>query len=407
MSAVRPAGLSRRDVLRVGMALPAVAALPLPFARAAGLLPADPAGRVLVVVQLTGGNDGLNSVVPFADERYHRARPVLAVPEGQVLRLTGDTGLHPALAALRPAWDEGRLAVWRGVGPPRTDRSHFRSLEVWHTASLDEPAPAGGWLGGLARAAGGEGLPVVRAGGRDLPLALAGGPSQAPALASLDDVLLETAGAGAPAARRARLRRACSDPAARDGQAHLLAEAFADAFDCSDRLRELHAGARGEFQAGELGRGLELAALLVGARLGVRVVYVTQGGYDTHARQAASHPDLLRELANALAAFDRRLARQGDRGRVAVLVFSEFGRRIRENASGGTDHGAGNPVLALGEPVIGGVFGAAPDLSGDGEGDVPVTLDFRSLYAAGLQWLEVPAGAVLPGAFEPAPLFRA
>ncbi len=407
MKSPLPGGLSRRDLLRAGVALPAVAALPLPFARAAGLAPADPQGRVLVVVQLTGGNDGLNTVVPWADDRYHRARPVLAVPEAQVVRLTDDTGLHPALAALRPVWDEGRLAVWRGVGPPRTDRSHFRSMEVWHTASLDEPAPTTGWVGALARAADGQGsLPVVRAGGRDLPLALAGAPSQAPALASLDDVLLETAGRAAAGARRARLRRACCDLEARGGQAGLLAAAFADAFDCSDRLRELHADARGDFPPGELGRGLELAALLVGARLGVRVLYVTQGGYDTHARQSGSHPDLLRELGNGLAAFDQRLAQQGDRARVAVLVFSEFGRRIRENASGGTDHGAGNPVLALGQPVLGGVHGVAPDLAGDGAGDVPVTLDFRHLYAAGLQWLEVPAADVLPGAFEPAPAFR-
>ncbi|MBM3984990.1 MAG: DUF1501 domain-containing protein, partial [Planctomycetes bacterium] len=140
---------------------------------------------------------------------------------------------------------------------------------------------------------------------------------------------------------------------------------------------------------------------------GVRTLYVTQDGYDTHARQAGSHRDLLRELAGALAAFDRRLAQQGDRGRVAVLVFSEFGRRIRENASGGTDHGAANPVLVLGEPVRGGVFGAPPDLSGDGGGDVPVTLDFRHLYAAALAWLDLPAAAILPGAFEPAPVFRA
>src|SRR5262249_19053543 len=152
--------------------LPALATLPRPLASAAGLLPADPEGRVLVVVQLTGGNDGLNTVVPYADDLYHRARPVLAVPAAQGGRLSDGTGLAPAPSPLAPPGDEGRLAVGRGVGPPRPDRSHFRSMEIWHTASLAEPAPATGWVGALAQQSRGEGVPVVRAGGRDLPAAL-------------------------------------------------------------------------------------------------------------------------------------------------------------------------------------------------------------------------------------------
>ena len=399
-------GVSRRDVLKCSALLPALTTLPRPLASAAGLLPADPEGRILVVVQLTGGNDGLNTVVPFADDLYHRARPVLAVPPSQVVRLTDDTGLSPALSALSPLWDEGRLAVVRGVGPPQPDRSHFRSMEIWHTASMADPAPATGWIGALAQQSRGEGVPVVRAGGRDLPAALAGAPVQAPALSSLDDVLIDSAARGPAQPQRARLQRACC-AAGRQGEAAWLADACLDAFDCAERLHALRASARGDFPGGELGRGLELAALLVGARLGLRVLYVTQDGYDTHARQQGTQSALLRDLGAALAAFDARLATQGDRGRVAVLVFTEFGRRIHENASGGTDHGAANPVLLLGEPVRGGVHGAAPDLSGGEEGDVPVTLDFRNVYAATLDWLGVTPSAVLPGVFDPAPLLRA
>ncbi len=398
-------GLSRRDLIGCGAALPVLAAMPRPLARAAGLLPPDPEGRVLVVVQLTGGNDGLNTVVPIADDDYRRARPVLAVPAAQVVRLTDDTGLHPALAPLVPSWDEGRLAIVRGVGPPRPDRSHFRSLEMWHTASTDEPVPATGWIGALSREVEAGGLPVARAGGRDLPLALAGARVQPPALSRLDDVLIDAAGRGSAAATRERLRRACC-AGGRTGEVAWLADSSADAFDCAERLALLRGEARGEFPGGELGRGLELAALLVGARLGLRVAWVSQDGYDTHARQRAGHEALLRDLALALAAFDARLAGQGDRRRVALLVFSEFGRRIRENASGGTDHGAGNPLLLLGEPVVGGVHGAAPDLRGDDERDVPVTLDFRRVYASALEWLGVPPAAVLPGDFPPAPLLR-
>ena len=401
-----PPGISRRDVLKCSALLPGLVTLPRPFADAAGLLPAVPEGRILVVVQLTGGNDGLNTVVPFADDLYHRARPVLAVSPAQVVRLSDDTGLAPALGDLAPLWDGGRPAVVRGVGPPQPDRSHFRSMEIWHTASLADPAPPTGWIGALAQHSPGEGVPVVRAGGRDLPAALAGAPAQPPALASLDDVLIDSAARGPAAAQRARLQRACC-AAGRQGEAALVADAYLDAFDCAERLHALRASSRRDFPGGELGRALELSALLIGAHLGLRVLYVTQDGYDTHARQQGTQSALLHDLGAALAAFDARLAAQGDRDRVAVLVFTEFGRRIHENASGGTDHGAANPVLLLGEPVRGGVHGEPPDLAGGEEGDVPVTLDFRHVYAAALDWLGVPPSAVLPGSFAPAPLLRA
>jgi uncharacterized protein (DUF1501 family) len=398
-------GISRRDVLKCSALLPGLVTLPRPFASAAGLLPPDPEGRVLVVVQLTGGNDGLNTVVPFADDVYHRARPVLAVPPSQVVRLSDDTGLSPALAALAPLWDGGRLAVVRGAGPPQPDRSHFRSMEIWHTASLADPAPTTGWIGALAQRSPGEGVPVVRAGGRDLPAALAGAPVQAPALASLDDVLIDSAARGPAPAQRARLQRACC-AAGRQGEAAFLADAYLDAFDCAERLHTLRASSRGDFPGGELGRALELSALLIGARLGLRVLYVTQDGYDTHARQQATQSALLRDLGAALAAFDSRLAAQGDGDRVVVLVFTEFGRRIHENASGGTDHGAANPVLLLGAPVRPGLHGEPPALSDSEDADVPVTLDFRHIYAAALDWLGIPPSTVLPGNFAPAPILR-
>ena len=210
----------------------------------------------------------------------------------------------------------------------------------------------------------------------------------------------------AASAQRARLARACTSRGGREGEAAWLADAADEALDVADRLRGLRGGAQAELPGGELGRALGLVALLVGARLGVRVAYVTQDGYDTHARQADAQATLLRELGSALAAFDARLAEQGDRERVALLVFTEFGRRVRENASGGTDHGSGNPVLLLGGAVRGGVLGEAPELSGDDEHDVPVTLDFRRVYAAALDWLGVPPDAVLPGRFEPLPVLR-
>src|SRR5262249_25958052 len=162
-----------------------------------------------------------------------------------------DTGLHPALAPLRKPFEDGRLAVVRGVGPPQPDRSHFRSMEIWHTASLADPAPPAGWIGTAAPRLG-AGVPGVRARGRHLPLAVAGSAVQAPALASLDDLLLRAAGGGSASAQRARLARACSGRAGRSGESAWLADAADEALDISDRLRGLHASAQAELPGGEL-----------------------------------------------------------------------------------------------------------------------------------------------------------
>jgi uncharacterized protein (DUF1501 family) len=376
----------------------------------------EPGERVLVIVQLTGGNDGLNTVVPFRDDRYHRARPVLALRPERVVRLNDHLGLHPALGALLPLWDEGSLAVVQGVGYPEENRSHFRSMEIWHTARTDETPPTAGWLG-LSAALAAEraaataadappALPFVRVGGRDLPLALAGAPHQVPALETLKDLVLESPVAeerGASA--RALLQELCRAPAGRTGQAAFVSSADGAAFDCAQRLHDLARSTSGGGPDTPLGRSLALAAQLVGAQLGTRVVYVTHEGFDTHARQERSHELCLRALGDALADFQDRLRRQGDEHRVTTLVFSEFGRRIEENASAGTDHGAAAPVFVLGRPVKGGVLGADPDLSGERDADVPVSTDFRGIYVSLLDWLGMPAAPVVPGEHPRLPLF--
>jgi len=393
--------IRRRDLLKGAAALPLLAWLPEPLSRLSARAPAAGDEGVLVVVQLTGGNDGLNTIVPWADDAYHRARPVLAVPESQVHKLDDHSGLHPALSALVPLWDEGLLGIVQGVGYPDPVRSHFRSMEVWHTARTDESPPTAGWLGRAVGRLDQAGLlPAARLGGHDLPLAVAGAPSQVPALSSLGDLALHGA---AGRSGLAVLQDECGAAAGREGEAEWIARAYASAFDCARRLGELRAP-RAETGApgGKLQGSLGLAAQLIGAGLGARVLYVTQGSYDTHAQQAKTQARLLRELAAALAGFQARLAEQGDDGRVVTLVFSEFGRRIEENASAGTDHGAGNPVLLLGRPVRGGLHGERPDLSAGAERDVPVTTDFRTLYAAAIRHLGLAPGDVIEGGFAPA-----
>jgi len=408
-------GLTRREALKAGAALQLLALLPGGLARTWNAARApEPGEHVLVIVQLTGGNDGLNTVVPFADDRYHRARPVLALRPERVVRLNDHLGLHPALGALLPLWDEGALALVQGVGYPDENRSHFRSMEIWHTARTDETPSAAGWLGTLAAqeaaaatAATTAQLPFVRVGGRDLPLALAGAPHQVPALESLADLTIQLpSDTERGASMRELLQEVCRSPAGREGTTAFIATADGGAFDCARRLHDLARDGTGTTgPESSLARALALSAQLIGARLGTRVIYVTQDGYDTHARQERSHELCLRALGDGLADFQARLQRQGDEHRVTTLVFSEFGRRIEENASAGTDHGAGGPVFVLGRAVKGGVFGNDPDLSGEHDADVPVGVDFRSVYLSLTDWLGMPAAEAVPGAHERLPLF--
>jgi uncharacterized protein (DUF1501 family) len=275
-------------------------------------------------------------------------------------------------------------------------------MEMWHTGRTDETPPHAGWLGTtVAELRGGSALPAALLGDRDLPLALAGAPSHVPAIPGLDAMAIDADHAGAS---KQWLQRACCELSDREGGPARVAAAYAAAFDCSERLGRLR-GRRGAsgYPGGAPGKGLALAAQFIGARLGTRVLYVTQGGYDTHAGQGRDHPGLLRDLAGSLGAFHDQIEAQGDGPRVLTMVFSEFGRRIRENASAGTDHGAGNPVLLLGRPVLGGIHGEAPDLESGGA-DVAVTTDFRRVYATALDWMGIDASRAVPGAHERLPL---
>jgi len=332
---------SRRELLKGAAALPLALSFPGALARAAARGPAG--DRVLLIVQLTGGNDGLNTVVPYEQDAYHNARPVLGLAPNRLITLADGVGLHPGLAGLSGLWDDGALGIVQGVGYPDPDRSHFRSMEIWHTARTDLSAPTSGWLGHVAAGMPPTAaLPMARLGGRDLPLSLAGAPSQVPAIGSLKDLRPRHAGRSDA---HELIPRVCGTTDGRTADARLIANAYAAAFEASLRLDRLPSTALGGFPPGAFGKALALATTLIGARMGSRVLYVTQSGYDTHANQLQTHAALLRELGDGLAAFSAQLRRQGDHRRVVTFVFSEFGRRIHENASGGTDHGAGNPVL--------------------------------------------------------------
>lgn len=353
--------------------------------------------RVLVVVQLTGGNDGLNTVVPHRQDEYFRLRPTLGLKSTSLHALDGDHGLHPSLGELAEIYAEGRMTVIQGIGYPNASRSHFRSLEIWHSADPVSPPRGVGWLGRMADqlvAAHPGAMPALHIGDEDLPLAMMGASLFAPTVR--DENSLRIAEHRGLARERTSLAR---DEANASGDLAFLRGAARSAYAAADRMEEVITRAtHAEYPDLGLARKLRLVGRLVAGGFDTRLFLVTLGGFDTHARQAALHAARLEELARSLSAFQRDLSSSGAAVRVLTLVFSEFGRRTAENASRGTDHGAAAPVFLLGGPGRGGLRGTPPCLGRLIDGDVAHTTDFRALYAAierGWMGLE-PSSAVPP-----------
>ena len=375
--------MNRRLFLAQAPALVAARGVPGLWKRAA--LAAGPASDAssLVVVELTGGNDGLNMVVPYRDDAYHRARPTLRIAPDKVLKLDDTLGLHPAMKDLHKLWDAGKLRVAMNVGYPRPSRSHTRAMEIWQAGETG-PTPISGWLG---RASDGrpECVPPCFVGSTTTPLAIRGHEVAPMAVGNLDAMKLQ---AGARFIRAADLDDQAS-PAARVSTAMLAAKAIGDKLAAIGSV-----GPTGDRDG--LDSRLATIRSLIESDFGSRVYYTSLDGFDTHQGQEYTHQNLLRRLSEALARFQADLAERKLDDRVVVLVFSEFGRRVAENGSKGTDHGAAAPVLVLGSPVEGGLLGKAPDLADLDEGDIRHTLDFRHLYASVLGgWLRVDPASVL------------
>ncbi len=372
----QPRLTTRRELLigglRLGAVVPAIPWLPR-------VPRSSRAERALVILQLTGGNDGLNTVVPHRQDGYFRARPTLGLKPSSLHPLDDDHGLHPALGALAGLFDQGKLAVVHGVGYPEPDRSHFRSMEIWHTADPVGPARGLGWLGRLSDeilARDPSALPALHVGAGDLPLALWGRTSFAPTVESLEGFRLH--GSDGFAELREELLEA---GATGEPEVDFLRSAAKTTYAVAERLeRALARGPTVSYPPHELARRLELVARVIAGGLETRLFYLELGGFDTHARQAVAHAALLAELSESLAAFQRDLDSSGVADRVATFVFSEFGRRTEENGSKGTDHGAAAPAFLAGSRVRGGLHGVPPDLERLEEGDVPFSTDFRSIY---------------------------
>jgi uncharacterized protein (DUF1501 family) len=374
----------------------ALAQTPLP-----GLPGAE--NRCLVLVNLQGGNDGLNCVVPHGNPDYYRVRPSLAIPQSQVLAIDAQLGFNPNMLSFKSMYDKGSVAVIQGVGYPNPDHSHFRSTEIWQTAAPDRYEHTG-WIG---RYLDGAGLP---------PSNLWNGVSLAPILPEvMVGTKVDVPAIASEAAYGLRIDRDPTDARAyarlvRDTRLPFASPYLAYVMEVEDRsqrgseeLPKLIAGYRTDasYPATPLGRSLALAAQIVGSNIGTRVVYVQHGSFDTHVNQIAVQNRLLNEFSDAIKAFYDDLAAHGNGDRVLTMTFSEFGRRIEENGSQGTDHGEASPLFLIGGGVKGGLYGDAPDLSKTNMGNVRFTTDFRSVYATVLErWLGRPSTPVLNGTFE-------
>lgn len=413
---------TRREFLRKGVYFVA-AGMSAPFfltrtAQALDSLPVAGKGEnILVVIQLGGGNDGLNTVVPHTMDEYYRVRPTLGVDKKSVLKLDDKFGLHPDLAKLKELYDAGKMAVVHGVGYPNPDRSHFRSMEIWHTGDPKSKSTSYGWLGRyLDNACPGcdprtqkiNPLAGINIGG-SAQLAMKSERGLSIALDNPDSFMWKPLASGQMDARREaetyeelnRLVNAnLSDPHV--ARLDFLSRVAMNAEVSSDRIQEVtkrsYTGAT--YPATGLGNQLRLVARLIHGGLGTRVFYVSIGGFDTHANQANQHERLLKELAEAVSVFQRDLDNHGEAQRVLTVTFSEFGRRVAENGSAGTDHGTAAPMFVFGHRLKPGLYGAHPSLTDLDRGDLKFTTDFRSVYATILEnWLGAKSEPVLGQAF--------
>lgn len=336
-------------------------------------------GRTLILIQLSGGNDGLSMLVPYADDGYARARKSIRLGASEVLKLDERVGLHPRLAGLRGLYGEGRLALVEGIGYPRPNRSHFRSLDIWHAADMRGRGMAAGWIGRCAERLE-EPVPhsVVHLGPRP-PFALH---SARRAPLCLTPALLR-----ANASNAAGMEVGAKPDVRPEGETlELVRGLLQDATSSSALLREAieQPRKRPNYPPSDFGRDLRTAAALVHAEVGMRVCALEFDGFDTHRDQRGRFERLMGDFDRALQAFVEDLA-TSDAGReTLIVVFSEFGRRVEENASGGTDHGAGGLALALGGRVRGGLHGRPPALDALADGDLAFTTDFRRLYASAI-----------------------
>ena len=364
--------------------------------------------QVLVIVQLTGGNDFMNTLIPYTSSVYHDSRPVVGIPEDKVIPMNNRLGWHPSAEPLKNMFDQGKVAVVQGIGYPNSSRSHFRAMDIWHTC---EPVEVGteGWLGKATRELDPKGNNVLTAVnfGRGLPRALAVPGVPVTSVGNLENYGLMTAIDDNQDRNEAlNVFKQMYAPAIGTGiVTDYLARTGLDVIKGADQLKKAPALYKSEIEYGNssIGQSLRDAARVHLANLGTRILYTAHGGYDTHANEVPTHPQLLADLTRAISDFFDDLRSHDASENVTKLVFTEFGRRIKDNASG-TDHGTGGGAFIIGDKVKGGLYSEYPSLDSNrwanGE-DLEHTIDFRGIYGTILeQWIGIDATDIVGGSFE-------
>lgn len=371
---------------------------------------------ILVIVELTGGNDGLNTVAPFADDNYQKARPTLGFAKKEVLKLDDYCGLHPRMNEMKRLYDEKRLAVVQGVGYPNPDRSHFESMDIWQLAD-PRRAQTSGWLGRTIpnMTVKDAGVPGMFIGDDRVPVAMQGADGGVISIADRASFKLQLT--GHEKARKSLIEdlNGTGDAAKADLASFVrkrqlqtytslqkIEEALRDSENREGVSREFVNGqvvTRDPNSLANLGGRLTLIGRLIQKGLGTRIYYIQHSGFDTHAGQATMHANLLGDLSNSIGQFFNLLGDASDR--VVLMTYSEFGRRVKENGSRGTDHGSGSCLFVAGNKVTGGLVGKHPSLTDLTDGDLRYHTDFRRVYATLLDdWLEVDSKGVLGDKFE-------
>ena len=367
----------------------------------------DP-GNVLLVIQMGGGNDGLNTVIPYGDDAYHRVRPGIAVAENAVLKIDDRIGLNPVMAPMDDLFKQGRLAIVQGVGYPNPNRSHFEATQIWETASPDNPV-TNGWLGRYldlttkqtsATADPNKLFSAVTL-GDTVPQALIAQHVDVPAIGALNTFGYNS---GKDAASKSTAGELYDG--AKPGQSpylSLIDDTARTAMRGGDVLRAKIASYKPAvtYPKDAFSQQLQLAAQIVGSNLGTKIIFVSIGSFDTHANQRAQQDRLLGYLASGLHAFYADLAAHQLDQQVLAMTFSEFGRRVQQNASNGTDHGTAMPLFIAGGKVKGGIYGEHPSLTDLDNGDLKHAIDFRSVYATVVEkWLGRSTSGIIAGNFD-------
>lgn len=368
--------------------------------------------NLLVVIQLNGGNDGLNTVIPYSNGLYYDARPSLNIAQKDVLPLNNELGLHPKLANLKKFYDGGKVAIINGVGYPNSSRSHFRGTDIWMSANPDKIERTG-WLGrfldeSIARFHNVK-TPAANIGGV-LPLTLRGTKVVVPSIVNLQSFQLQTDSKYAQdrANRLQLFTQLNSQPFDASVYLAYIAQTGLGAHQSAEELQQAVKKYKSavQYPTDPFSQGLKLIAQIIAGGIGTQIMHVAIGGFDTHASQnqekPVSHPMLLERVNAGISVFYQDLVQMGVANDVLIMTFSEFGRRVRENGSQGTDHGTAAPLFVLGNRVKGGLYGEYPSLSKlDSVGDLIYTVDFRSVYATLLDdWLKADSKSILRGSYE-------